>query len=340
MAYKHSLNLTGTPTNKIFFTNRLKELGYVSGSSYNPSNLSRYLVVNAPSNSHSLSTMNGQFNDLRDPLTRDFEFNIDNLWEFDAALAIAAIHDDNEPHIGEWVVAGGGGQDVTVLGEKGTLHKIDALAGDGNFSVEDYRSKRADNRVTSLDYDSKATPEEIISHFKAKYMNASGTAITAAIISSNVTNGVATPRKIIGYKAPFSLRDGEIPPGTIYKPRSGKYYSAEDIKGQVCILEKEIVEKWEAVYDEEEVKLTIGNRGAIITIGRGKIRAGGNVILHSTLSAIYNKLVAATGDEIGGWELHIIDDLRFIRIGCKDEDNRVSLKEIRDVISAYEKLNK
>lgn len=333
MAYKHSLNARGSCENLLKFQEDLKKIGYIAIDEV----ITNYTTIGVNSGESFSRIKNGEFDSLNNPFKRDYEFDIDNHWEYNAALGIAAMRDDNEPHIGEWVVAGGGG-DITVLGSRGSLHKIDALGNNGNFSVEDYYPKRADNKVTDLRYDSKATAEEIINHFKPKEMNVSG-AVTTATISGYVINGAAIARKIIGYKAPFSLRDGEIPSGTVYKPRSSKYYSA-DIKDRTCVLEKEIVEKWEAVYEEEEVTLTIGSRDAIVTVGRGKISVRGNVILYSTLSAIYNKLVAATGDEIGGWEVHILDDLRFIRIGCKDEDNRVSLKEIRSVIATYEKLNK
>lgn len=63
-------------------------------------------------------------------------------------------------------------------------------------------------------------------------------------------------KKIIGYKAPFDLLGGIIKKGDIFKEWSDKglvYYFQNEECGNA--LPKEIVEKWEPVYEEKQEDL-------------------------------------------------------------------------------------
>lgn len=99
---------------------------------------------------------------------RDFTFNIDNKWEFEAALAVAAIHDDSLPHIGEWIKYLGAGSS---LKSQNGLWKILKTDGEKGLFLENspynwglhYADIKFDERVR------KAAPEEIIEFMKEKY---------------------------------------------------------------------------------------------------------------------------------------------------------------------------
>lgn len=65
-------------------------------------------------------------------------------------------------------------------------------------------------------------------------------------------------RKIIGYKAPFDLFDGEIKKGTIYEKRGSfqMYHPPHELdRNMSCGIPDEIVETWEPVYEEEKLEI-------------------------------------------------------------------------------------
>ena len=166
-----------------------------------------------------------------------YQFEIDNENEFQAALAIAAIRDDNEGHIGEiWWYDEDAYQiienDRTIIGvwwNSYTRHVYGKIAvGIGNWK--------------------KATPKEIIKHFKNNK-------------STNMSN-----KKIIGYKAPYDIYT-EIPAERItkgemlIKSTTNLYYKKIGGLNSLYYLAKEIVEQWEPVYKEDEI--TIGDYKAV-----------------------------------------------------------------------------
>lgn len=92
---------------------------------------------------------------------RDFIFNIDNKWEYEAALAIAAIRDDNKPYVGEYVVSK---NKNSYLEGKGLCKIIEVMKDSICFRANIMA-------VSSLEIACrKATPEEIIAYMKEKYM--------------------------------------------------------------------------------------------------------------------------------------------------------------------------
>lgn len=71
-------------------------------------------------------------------------------------------------------------------------------------------------------------------------------------------NDMEKIKKIIGYKVPFELFNGEVKLGFIYRPLANinnKFYAATNLEGKVMTskfdLPKEIVEQWKPVYEQE-----------------------------------------------------------------------------------------
>lgn len=75
-------------------------------------------------------------------------------------------------------------------------------------------------------------------------------------------------KKIIGYKVPFDIFDGKVKKGSLYKYCNMIYYETKNNYDGKYKLPKEIVETWEAVYEEEKFpfKLSKENAQAIINI--------------------------------------------------------------------------
>lgn len=160
-----------------------------------------------------------------------YQFEIDNENEFQAALAIAAIRDDEIPHIGEWVRANSKRRiPESVIGPNDSLHKIDFIA-KKNFSVEGYTGMKG--MATNLYYEAKATPEEIIQHFKTNK-------------STNMN------KKIIGYKSPVDMSNWRVKKGDIFTYEDSDLYVGP--KGsKEPRMPRELVEVWEPVYIEDRV---------------------------------------------------------------------------------------
>lgn len=196
-----------------------------------------------------------------------YQFEIDDENEFQTALAIAAIRDDEIPHIGEWVIANSKRRiSGTVIGPNDSLHRIDCVTGI-NFSTEGYTGTKG--VATSLYYETKATPEEIIQHFKTNK-------------STNMN------KKIIGYKCPADYYKGSLPKGTILlRSVSSKEYSYSS-RGFVCYLPAEIVEAWEPVYENDTISL-----GGYTAIKEGDTVAFGCQKFDIVELLAYRKLLAS-----------------------------------------------
>lgn len=69
-------------------------------------------------------------------------------------------------------------------------------------------------------------------------------------------------RKIIGYKAPFDFFGGKIKKETVYT-YSALSFMYFPIQGScLCSMPAEIVEKWEAVYEEEKLEIKDWNNSS------------------------------------------------------------------------------
>lgn len=152
---KYNLSISGNRDNLTAFHHKLVKLGY-STDSYT---ITDRLYIS--------TYYNGKFwiqNTI--PGKSDYTFNIDNKWEYEAALAIAAIRDDNKPYVGEWVVSN---KDYYTLKER-ALWKISEVIQRNpiSFHVEEYKCDNK-NGTSDLRYHPKATPEEIIAYMKEKY---------------------------------------------------------------------------------------------------------------------------------------------------------------------------
>lgn len=80
------------------------------------------------------------------------------------------------------------------------------------------------------------------------------------------------------------------------------------------------------------IELTIYKNGAI-TSKKGSFGA-------EEVRNLYNGVKEAVlGSQVGTWSVYFVDaGSRFLRIGCSDDDFRVSLNELKTVIDAYDKL--
>lgn len=141
-------------------------------------------------------------------------------------------------------------------------------------------------------------------------------------------------KKIIGYKAPYDLYDGRVLKGHLYvkNPRLPDYYPQTIGNGSALYnIAKEIVETWEAVYEEESINLVIGNPIQTIRVSKGKIECEGKQILLKPiqmLANINNNLAIKT---MNNWDISI----PFIKIGC----STFSIAELRVVLNTYNRLN-
>lgn len=64
-------------------------------------------------------------------------------------------------------------------------------------------------------------------------------------------------KKIIGYKSPFDLFEGNIKAGSIFKQLTSATYKTDEVGATQYSkhLPKEIVENWEPVYEEEKITI-------------------------------------------------------------------------------------
>lgn len=178
--------------------------------------------------------------------------------------------------------------------------------------------------------------------------------ITFEQFEKYVLNTPQQGKKIIGYKTPMDLFGGAIKKGHIYsKPKEGNHwYSPSPIteysykNGQS--LAAEIVEAWEAVYEELWITRTIGSNNLKVKILKGRIETEGKGTIN--IEEV-KKLVEYfmnppflfkinLKDNGPNYSMTLADqDTKNIRIGCKDEDNRFSINELNLLITDYNKLN-
>jgi hypothetical protein len=73
-------------------------------------------------------------------------------------------------------------------------------------------------------------------------------------------------KKVLGYKAPMNLYGGKIQKGQVVFPllNSDSYGDYADVP--TALIPKEIAETWEAVYQEEEKLLTLGDNNTKVLI--------------------------------------------------------------------------
>jgi hypothetical protein len=153
----------------------------------------------------------------------------------DLFLALAAMRDGDEPHLGEWFIC---------IKDYDLKNPIRRRKGDLVKTIEDENSCSGltFGPTYNRKYIRKATKEEIIAHFKEK----------------------KEERKIIGYKAPCDLYGGSVKAGTIFvKGRGGaaSWYQPKDRGSDSQSVPMEIVEMWEPIYEERTEKIKLKSFG-------------------------------------------------------------------------------
>lgn len=161
--YKYSvLVITSNKALADEFTDKIVALGYKKWSTGNENHFSTIYLSMGPTDGNKSS-----YNEIAwfscTPSVHNYRFNIDNPWEYEAALAISAIRkDDNKPYVGEYII----GNKNSVLGNNkfGKINKVRGQLCNTNDYYSAFYQINFDNS-----YHRKATPEEIIAYMKEKY---------------------------------------------------------------------------------------------------------------------------------------------------------------------------
>lgn len=332
--FRFTLNLTGSEEVKAEFAEGLIKLGYrdviKSGRNYD------YLSTGDPID-HTQKNMDDFFHQ-NGAMERDYQFNIDDKAQYEAALAIASIRKEGF-HRGEWVVFDGlksrsHSSSFTI----GGLYKLGGKyfsESNISFHVEEDNDGKPNGYHDYQVLFHKASPEEIIAFFKQKYNK-------------------MEERKIIGYrllKDTPSKPEGAkfIYPTTFTANRDGWATEPDgrDNGYTQAVFDAGIGTWFEPIYEEviKTSTLTLGSRNLVVVINsRGTIR----VPDHSTtvelvsIKEILNRLEGIRDikiDKINGFSSHISKDVQFLRMGCELENNLFSYNELKLVIDTYNELN-
>jgi hypothetical protein len=151
--------------------------------------------------------------------------------------------------------------------------------------------------------------------------------------SENMNTG---NKKIIGYKAPMDFYGGNVIKGTIYvKPTNGhNWYIPEKIYKECStssgqMIPKEIVEQWEAIYEEQEVILNIGKPLQRVIIDKDGVTCDNKTISFGELQALRSSLAPMLFEK-AGWNIYITE----IKIGC----STFSIEEFNQVFESSKKF--
>ena len=153
-------------------------------------------------------------------------------------------------------------------------------------------------------------------------------------------------KKIIGYRCPTDLFQGDIPKETLYKALASvnnRSYAAINKEG-ICEsskfnLPKEIVEQWEPVYTEEFKTLTLGDKGIEVKISKNKIEANGGEIPLIYLTYLWD-VMNNNAEVTLNWretntEVTTNIQFPFVKLGC----TTFTKEEVKLVIVTYHDLN-
>jgi hypothetical protein len=136
---------------------------------------------------------------------------------------------------------------------------------------------------------------------------------------------VEKERKIKGYKAPMDLYGGKVKKGDLYIQEGNKdYYNTN----KAFSLPKELVETWEAVYEDEEKIILLGDKNTEVKIGRGYIKTDSNVFPINEVKRLLNSLQFKS---ISGYNI----EFPLIKIAC----NTLKTEELQLIIDTYNELN-
>jgi len=133
-----------------------------------------------------------------------------------------------------------------------------------------------------------------------------------------------------GYNSSFSI--AQLNYGSRYCPKDNKYAT------NYLITDFRLATPAEIESVSTRVLENIGSRNATLTIKDGivSIRGKSEKLKISLIKEFYEKVMAANEMfALGGFSVSLVDgNARIYRIGCADEDNRVSLNEIKKVLDA------
>lgn len=261
---------------------------------------------------------------------REFDFNIDNVIQFNQALGIAAIVNDDCPHVGEWIYDGDNHSDifpkkmdiinnVHILNDKSS--KFDCY--------ERFNARGRHNWAAVLGQVRKATPSEILHHIVQHYSD------KLIIISKTISTMEIPKKEIVGYKLikEYPGCPSEDHRELVYESLPHLWFTREYGKGGISVENPEkYPDFWEPVYEEEikEIKMIIEcdedfditiTKGEYINAPERNIRIGQLQELKTTLSKSFND-----------WSFSI----NSVNIGCK---KNIPVRYLDEIIDNWNKIN-
>lgn len=142
--------------------------------------------------------------------------------------------------------------------------------------------------------------------------------------------------KIIGYKAPMDLFNGNVKKGDVLKPydyndniNSAWYVTSK--QNQHFTIPNEIVTKWEEVRAEEKKTIKVGTKQLDVIIHKdGKCECEGKTFLVSDIIRLNNEVKWSFASYLP-WETKI----EQVKIGC----NHLTHEDLQKIIDTYNSLN-
>lgn len=325
--WKHKIAFSGNERNVTSFVKALMGLGYKPSGAYSHTTGKPYCptqvnVTNGVYDDFDIATVNNISYYKHRQI--EYSFNIDNKWEYEAALAICSMRNDNDVcHEGEWIYflqtydrapSGHIAQITNIYKEsyesKGWISYTPKVGNGGGFRWA--ISPEKSGYSIGIHF-RKATAEEIINYFKNKY---------------------SMSTKQIGWIVPENLFGGLVRKGTIYPLVAKGFNGAKpsDESSDTLWLPREIIEKWEPSYEKQEKSVIIGSRNVKVFVEGERVYTKDERI-DTTIEEL-EELLDSLDEmelEISGFNVSIKADERCIRIGCVEENNLFSLNELNSV---------
>lgn len=180
--------------------------------------------------------------------------------------------------------------------------------------------------------------------FKAR-LNEGYREITFEQFEKYVLKAPQQGKELIGYKLNGVVSKEIVDRVIKYKmpEYNGLYFVKGHLGGSLVQEAKNlgILDKWFIpVYEEQSEVLVIGSRSVNVKIERGRITAKGYNWPIDSLNKVIDGLNKVPSFP-GLYDVSLVElDTRYVRIGCREEDNRFSINELLSVKKVYDKLNK
>jgi len=230
-------------------------------------------------------------------------------------LALAAMVEGDEIHVGEWVISVTDSGPLLPLG----MYKVSEVS---NEFINVYGIKATERWATNTYYVRKATVEEIMNHFS---------------VNQSDQKPDKEEREPIGYKVVSNLLRWNY--GTmLYKNDYGQWCEKDANPGDVCVGDDVLINNtalFEPVYAEPKPKfktmvLEAEDSKFEVTIKDGYVVYGTEQILVFDLERWF-EAVSNYSRVIGIWQFKI----SHVDIGCK---KGISLKDLETLIAASHEL--